>query len=65
MRKGRHTWLEHRSSWSLDLAQLCCLPAANKDNVKGDVYIVYDYAEYDLTGLMDSMNRKMSESHRP
>eukprot|EP00967_Tisochrysis_lutea_P037955 scaffold45538_cov19-Tisochrysis_lutea.AAC.1 len=38
-------------------------PAVHRNNnYKGSIYMVFDYAEYDLTGLMETVKYKFSES---
>ncbi len=42
----------------IDLA--CCTCAVHKiNNMKGSIYMVFDYMDHDLTGLMERMHFKM------
>ena len=39
------------------------LPAVSKNNnYKGSIYMAFDYADYDLTGLMETVKYKFSEA---
>jgi hypothetical protein len=39
------------------------LPPVHKDNnYKGSIYMVFDYAEYDLTGFMESQKCRFPEA---
>jgi cyclin-dependent kinase 12/13 len=33
-----------------------------KNNWKGSIYMAFDYSEYDLTGLMESVKYKFTEA---
>ena len=40
------------------------MPAVHKvNNMKGSIYMVFDYMDHDLTGLMERMNHKMQVPH--
>ena len=40
------------------------MPAVHKvNNMKGSIYMVFDYMDHDLTGLMERMNHKMAVPH--
>lgn len=38
------------------------LAVHRNNNFKGSIYMVFDYAEYDLTGLMETVKYKFSEA---
>ena len=35
---------------------------SKSNNYKGSIYMVFDFAEYDLTGLMESQKSKFTEA---
>ena len=39
----------------------CLLAVHKNNNFKGSIYMVFDYAEYDLTGLMESQKYSFTE----
>ena len=39
------------------------LAAFKTNNMKGSIYMVFDYMDHDLTGLMERRNYKMDVSH--
>lgn len=43
----------------------CCFcssrAVSKNNNFKGSIYMVFDYAEYDLTGLMETQKNRFTE----
>ena len=48
------------STFTPSVPPSCAVSKSN--NYKGSIYMVFDFAEYDLTGLMESQKSKFTEA---
>ena len=47
------------SGAGMSLTCVCTCAAHKCNNFKGSIYMVFDYMDHDLTGLMERLNHKL------